>query len=110
MLIAMGTKLVPVDLVDADRGDIVEAAVGEAPGHGHLDCAEDVIPTGLECVSEFFQGKALDPLGKKSGVGGGQVILPFSPRYTFHLNAATRTIDPPHGVQAERCDSPSGTN
>lgn len=80
----------------------------QAPGHSHLDCAEDVIPTGLECVSAFFPGKALVPLGKKPGVGDGQVILSFSPRDMFHLNAATRTIDPPHVVQEEHCDFPQG--
>ena len=46
------------------------------------------------------------PSGKKPGIRRGQVVLTFDPGYTLHLYAASRAIDPPHGIQEKYCDSP----
>ena len=102
----LGAFLLPADLVDADGGYAVQDAVGQPPGNGHFYRAENIVPFGLEDLGRLLPRQTPCPSGKKPGVGGSQVILPFGPGNPLHLDTALRAVDTPHDIQEEDSDAP----
>ena len=102
----LGALLSPADFVDAECGYVVQVPVSQAPDNSNRYGAKDIVPFGLEGIGNLFPGKVLRPFGKKPGVGGGQVILAFSPGNSFHRNAAARTSNSPHGIPEKYGDAP----
>ena len=102
--------LLPDDLINTDGCYVVQVAVGQPTGNGHLDRAEDVVPTGLEHLGHFLPRQPSGPAGQEPGIGGGQVVLASSPRDLFHLHAAGLTTDSAHGVEEEHGKAPQRHN
>jgi len=76
----------------------MQAGIGQPSDNGHLHRAKDIVQLGLERIGRLFPRQTPCPFGKKPGVGGGQVILPFGPGNPFHLDAASMAIDTPHDI------------
>ena len=92
----IGALIFPASLVDADCGHIFQVTVGKTIGNRHFYGAINIVPCGLKGLGNLFPGKTLRPSCKKPGIGGGQVIFPFSPG-TFstlmsHRGHATRRM------------------
>lgn len=98
----------PCDLVDADGGHVLHVAVGQAPGDRHLHRAKDVIPRSMENGADLLPRQSFGPAGQKPRIGGCKMVLPLGPRHPFHLHAAARASNPPHGVEEEYGDAPQG--
>src|SRR4030095_11855433 len=98
--------LLPGDLVDADRREALQTAVGQAPLDRPRHRPEDRIPTGVEGLGHLFPRQALSPAGKEPDVGLGQPALALSPGQFLHPYAAARTVHAPRAVLADHPPSP----
>jgi hypothetical protein len=108
-LIDHGQVLVPLsisDLVNPDGSDVLNNAMRKAPSDSHLDRSKDTVPGGLEDLTDLLPGQTPGPASKEPSVGCCQMILPFSPWNSLCSDAATRAIDPAHGVEEEHKDPP----
>jgi hypothetical protein len=98
----------PVDLVDADRANPGEIHVIPAPGDGHGDRAEDLIPTGAEDPRDFGPAEALGPPREEPHVRRGQLVLAIGPGDPFEGDTTARALDAPHHVEEEDAQAPQG--
>ena len=71
---------VPLNLIDAEGGDIAQVLMRAAPGHGHGHRVVDVGPAGVEDLGHRGPTQALGPPGQEPGVGGGELLLARRPR------------------------------
>lgn len=93
-------------LVDAECGHVFQITVGKTIGNRHFYGTKNIVPCGLKGLGNLFPGKTLRPCCKKPGIGGGQVIFPFSPGNLLHLNVASGACHTPHAVQKKYRDIP----
>lgn len=98
----------PTNLVGADGFNVLQITMGESPIHRHLDGTVDILPSTVKGSGHLKPGKPFSPISKKPYIGCGQMPFPLRPRDPFDLNAASRTVDPAHGVQKEDSDPPQG--
>ncbi len=96
----------PLHLVDADRRDSVQVAVGQAPPDCLFYRTKHAIPADSEGLGDLLPGHPPSPASQVPGVLVGDRALAVSPRHPLHLHAALRAVDPTHRVDEHDRNSP----
>ncbi len=97
---------VPVDLIDSDRFDAVEVAVGQAPLDDRLHGAKDGLPARVKALGDIGPGQQPGPIRQEESMGSGQWRFAFSPGDALDADAASATVHASHGIDEEDWDSP----
>jgi hypothetical protein len=78
----------------------------QAPRDGVPDRFANVLPGRVEDGGDLLPREPSRPAGEKPLIALGQPALATRPRNLFHDHAASRAIDPPHGVHEHHGDLP----
>jgi hypothetical protein len=102
----LGVAVAALNLVDKDRFDAREAAVGKAPFDRVFYGATHVVPYRVAGVSRLLPRQPLGQAGQEPAVTCRELTLAFAPRHPLDRHAALWAVYPPHRVNEEHRDVP----
>jgi len=94
------------DLIDAERGDILQIPVFQTVIDDPPDGAADVVPGGVEACCGLLPAETAGPAGEEVAVDIAAGMLAGGPWDGLDLHAAIRAANPAHGIGKEDGDIP----
>jgi hypothetical protein len=96
----------PMNLVHADRMDVFQLPVGQAPSHKPFHRAIDTFPTGAKNLCGLAPRQSPRPAGKEANHGDRHRPFAGTPGNMLDPHPMFRAVDPPRGVNEMRHQTP----